>query len=219
MEVPQDPYGSPKHCEDRLSRCCPQRCSASGAEPFTGLNLSLQMPVPKTPWWKKTLFQARCDSSNKPANLPLLGDSVWTECYPTFITLCNTSETLQDSFWNWWKTCCSREEYWSLGWKLQASQVCLGSWICKWELGISRSPLQHIGATWELQTPSAWWLFASPTSNQAQIQGNLACISVGIYSFWWNNVCLFSVNQCFLMKKTFCQRIPSKLYPWVSSDA
>lgn len=168
----------------------------------------------KHPGEEKTLFRARCESSNKPANLPLLEDSVWTECYPTFITLCNTSETLQDIFWYWLKTCCSREEYWSLGWELQASQVCLGSWMCKWELGSSRSPLQHIGATWELQTPSA-----SPTSNQAQIQGNLACISVGIYSFRWNNVCLFSINQCSLMKKTFCQRIPSKLYPWVSSDA
>lgn len=104
-------------------------------------------------------------------------------------------------------------------WELQASQVCVGSWMCKWELGRSRSSLQHIGATWELQTPSAWWLFASPTSNQAQIQGNSACISVGIYSFRWNKVGLLSINQCFLMKKTFCQRIPSKLYPWVSSDA
>lgn len=32
--------------------------------------------------------------------------------------------------------------------------------------------------------PSALaWLSASHTSNQAQLQGNLACISVGIYSF------------------------------------
>lgn len=51
----------------------------------------------------------------------------------------------------------------------------------------------------------------SHTSNQAQIQGNLACISVGIYWFRWKRVCLFSVNHCFPMKKTFCQRIPSKL--------
>lgn len=76
------------------------------------------------------------------------------------------------------------------------------------------APVQHGELLGSCRPSVPAGLSDSHTSNQAQIQEKLACILVGIYSFRWNSVCLFSVNHCFPMKKTFCWRIPSKLYPW-----
>lgn len=118
--------------------------------------------VPRTSWGGKTFFLARCDGSNWPISLYWRTMCEWGATqhplYKKFSHWPSALETLQVNFWvpqhlvSMNCLSCRREEVWSPNpcCKLQDSQICLASWICRWGHGSSGSPSsaqqRHLGA-------------------------------------------------------------------------